>query len=172
MSSSLYGAGAEYALHSLLIMVARTEPVSVRDLARFQELPERYLAKLFTRLRHAGIVQGTEGINGGFSLARAPGAIAVRDVLEAVDPDRSLFECGEIRRRCAIFDGEPPAWSTKGPCRIHHFMKEAESVLQEFLGSKSLADLALEFEHKAPARFIRETELWFEESRSDRTARR
>ena len=47
-------------------MVARTEPVSVHDLARFQELPEQFLAKLFTRLEHAGIVVGTEGVGGGF----------------------------------------------------------------------------------------------------------
>ena len=33
MSSSMYGAGAEYAMHSLLILMSRDEPVSVRDLA-------------------------------------------------------------------------------------------------------------------------------------------
>lgn len=171
MSSSLYGAGAEYALHSLLIMVARTEPVSVRDLAGFQELPERYLAKLFTRLEHAGIVAGTEGLGGGFTLARPAGSITVLDILEAIDPKRSLFTCGEIRRHCALFDGEPPAWSTAGTCRIHHFMQEAESTLQDFLRSKSLVDLTREFERKAPVRFIRESELWFATSRSERTRR-
>ena len=46
MTSSLYGAGAEYALHSLLVLAARSEPVSVRDLASFQALPERFLAKI------------------------------------------------------------------------------------------------------------------------------
>jgi DNA-binding IscR family transcriptional regulator len=79
----------------------------------------------------------------------------------------ALFECGEIRRHCALFDGAPPLWSTKGTCRIHHFMKEAESVLQDFLRSKTLADLSREFEHKAPARFIRDTGLWFDVSRPD-----
>jgi len=54
-------------------MLGRTEPVSVRDLARFQQLPGRFLAKLFTRLEGAGIVDGIEGIGGGFSLARPPG---------------------------------------------------------------------------------------------------
>lgn len=167
----MYGASAEYALHSLLILAARTEPVSVRDLARFQSLPERFLAKLFTRLTHAGIVHGIEGIGGGFSLARPAEAIAVGEVLDAIDPNRSLFECGEVRRNCALFDGEPPAWSISGPCRIHHFMKEAESVLRGFLQSKSLADLQREFEHKAPTRFIRDAERWFHHSRNERTAR-
>ena len=172
LSSSLYGASAEYALHSLLIMIARTEPVSVRDLARFQELPEQFLAKLFTRLKHAGIVVGTEGISGGFSLARPPESITVRDILEAIDPKRSLFECGEIRRHCALFDSEPPTWSIAGPCRIHLFMQEAESVLQNFLMSKSLADLGREFEHKAPNQFIRDAERWFHDSRNERRVKK
>lgn len=172
MKSSLYGAGAEYALHSLLILSARSEPVSVRDLARFQELPERFLAKLFTRLEKAGLVAATEGARGGFVLARPPARIAVRDVLEAVDPNRTLFECAEIRRHCALFGAEPPAWSISGMCRIHLFMKEAEGALQGFLASKTLADLGHEFERKAPEPFLRNAEAWFQQRRTGRTAAR
>ena len=36
----------------------------------------------------------------------------------AIDGEKSLFECREIRGRCAIFDGKPPAWSTRGVCSI------------------------------------------------------
>ena len=169
MKSSLYGASAEYALHSLLIMAARTEPVSIRDLARFQKLPMRFLAKLFTRLKKAGIVDGIEGIGGGFVLARQPELISVMDVLEAIDPNRLLFECGEIRQNCELFGSKPPAWSITGPCRIHLVMQEAENVLRSFLMSKSLADLGREFERKAPDQFIRDAESWFQQRRNERT---
>ena len=40
----MYGAGAEYALHSLLTLATHPEPVSLRDLATFQKIPERFLA--------------------------------------------------------------------------------------------------------------------------------
>lgn len=170
MTSSLYGAGAEYALHSLLILTARSEPVSARDLARFQDLPERFLAKLFTRLEKAGLVVATEGVRGGFVLARPPAKISVRDVLEAVDPSRTLFACAEIRRHCALFGAEPPAWSVAGMCRIHLFMREAEGALQGLLASKTLADLGREFERKAPEPFLRDAEAWFQERRTGRTA--
>ena len=172
MKSSLYGAGAEYALHSLLVLAARSEPVSVRDLASFQALPERFLAKILTKLEKAGLVEGTEGVRGGFLLARPPERIAVRDVLEAVDPNRTLFECAEIRRHCALFGKEPPSWSVSGMCRIHLFMSEAERALQAFLGSKTLADLGREFERKAPDQFVRDAESWFKLQRSRRTAGR
>jgi Rrf2 family protein len=95
LGSSLYGAGAEYALHSLLVIAARKAPVSVRDLARFQDLPERFLAKVFSRLEKAGLVQGIEGISGGFVLARPPGRVTVREVLEAVVVD--VFDAQALR---------------------------------------------------------------------------
>jgi len=169
LKTSLYGASAEYALHSLLIMLARTDPVSVHDLARFQKLPERFLAKLFTRLKRAALVKGIEGVRGGFTLARPPEQISVMAVLEAIDPKRSLFECGEIRRACDLFGPQPPAWCVTGPCRIHFVMQEAERALRSVLTSKSLADLGYEFEHKAPHQFLQDAEIWFQKSRSGRT---
>lgn len=171
MKSSMYGAGAEYALHSLLNLAARKEPTSVRDLAGFQGIPERFLAKLFSRLRKAGIVAGTEGIAGGFVLARSPERVTFLDVLEAVDPRRALFECAEIRRHCDLFEGAPPKWATKGMCRIHAFMNEAEQALKAHLASKTLADLMAEFERKAPAAFAEEAALWFRHHTERRTRR-
>ena len=169
MKAYLYGASAEYALHSLLIMLARKEPVSVRDLARFQILPQRFLAKVFTRLKRAGLVNGIEGISGGFALARSPEQISVMEVLEAVDPNRSFFECAEIRRNCELFGSTPPIWSVAGPCRIHLVMQEAELAARSVLTSKSLAGLGREFEHKAPDEFMRAAESWFHQSRNART---
>ncbi|BDU73462.1 RrF2 family transcriptional regulator [Mesoterricola silvestris] len=172
MSTSLYGAGAEYALHSLLLLATRPEPVSVGDLATFQRIPERFLAKLFTRLKKAGIVTGQEGIAGGFALARPADRIPVMEVLQAVDPGRSLFACAEIRANCALFGPRPPEWATAGPCRIHALMREAEKVFQDHLGSRTLADLVCEVEHKAPKEFQRETGTWFQGRKDARTGRR
>jgi Rrf2 family protein len=170
--SSLYGAGAEYALHSLLILASRSGPASVRDLASFQRIPERFLAKVFTRLEKAKIVRGLEGVAGGFVLARSAERLPVLDILSAVDPDRTLFACAEIRRHCALFGEAPPAWSVSGMCRIHLFMREAEAALHAALASKTLADLGRELEAKAPQRFIADSELWFRERRGRRTRRR
>ena len=170
MKSYLYGAGAEYALHSLLILATSDAPVSVVDLARFQQIPERYLAKVFTRMKDAQLVVGTEGIAGGFSLARAAGDIRVVEVLDAVGPDRKLFACAEIRRNCALFGETPPAWATAGSCRIDLFMTEAERTLRDFLASKTIADLVCEFNCKAPPEFAAESGGWFRERRAARTS--
>jgi len=168
----MYGAGAEYALHSLLILATRPTPVSISDLASFQTLPEPYLAKLFTRLNKAKLVRSAEGIAGGFTLARPAEAITVLEILQAVDPGRVLFACAEIRRNCALFGAAPPDWAVSGPCRIHAFMEEAEQQLHGFLASRTLADLVCEFSCKAPAAFGAATETWFSERKHDRRARR
>jgi Rrf2 family protein len=172
LNSYLYGAGAEYALHSLLILATSDAPISVVDLARFQQIPERYLAKVFVRMRKAKLVVGTEGIAGGFRLARAAEAIRVVDVLDAVDPDRKLFSCAEIRRNCTLFADSPPEWATAGSCRIDLFMTEAERTLRDFLASKTLADLVCEFNCKAPLEFSAESGGWFQERRAGRRSRR
>lgn len=172
MKASMYGAGVEYALHSLLILATRPAPVSVSDLASYQKIPQRFLAKLFTRLKKAKLVRGTEGISGGFVLARPAETMPVMDVLEAVDPGRTLFACAEIRRNCALFGEKPPGWAVSGPCRIHAFMEEAERNLRAFLASKTLADLVCEFRRKAPGEFVGQTELWFQHRKKSRSTRR
>lgn len=168
MTTALYGAGAEYALHSLLILASRKEPVSVRDLATYQQLPERFLAKVFSRLKAAGVVLGTEGIAGGFTLARPADQIPVLQVLEAVDPERTLFACAEIRRNCALFDERPPEWALSGSCRIHAFMQDAERRLKEVLASQTLAGLLCEFECKVPKPFAEASSQWFQDQRRSR----
>ena len=172
MRPYLYGAGAEYALHSLLILATAEAPVSVVDLARFQQLPERYLAKVFNRMKDAQLVVGTEGIAGGFALARPAEDIRVVDVLDAVDPGRKLFSCAEIRRNCALYADEPPEWATAGSCRIDLFMSDAERTLRDFLASKTVADLVCELKCKAPPEFAAESSGWFQERRAGRTTRR
>jgi Rrf2 family protein len=168
----MYGAGAEYALHSMLILATQPASASISDLANYQSIPERFLAKIFTRLKKAKLVKGTEGISGGFILAKPAEDISVMEVLKAIDPGRALFACAEIRQNCALFKGTPPAWAVSGPCRIHAFMEEAEGKLQSFLASKTLADLVCEYSCKAPKAFAKNTEAWFQDRKKGRGAHR
>jgi len=117
--ASLYGASAEYTLHGMLVMAGRAEPVSARALAQFQELPERYLAKLLTRLEKAGLVRVAEGVRGGLSLARAPGRITVRAVLAITRARPGTYNVAEADQSLscekAIRDlGWDPAWRPAG----------------------------------------------------------
>lgn len=61
------------------------EPVQVRVIGERQGIPTRYLEQIFQRLRRARIVRGKRGPGGGYTLARGPGEITLRDVVEAIE---------------------------------------------------------------------------------------
>lgn len=156
--------GVEYALHCLLYLA---EPInargaSVRDLAALQDVPYEYLAKIFTKMHKAEIVIATEGIKGGFSLAKSAEQITIHDVIVAIDNYKPLFECKEIRSRCAIFNGEPPIWSTDRMCAIHQVMQNAEQQLRLHLTQQTLASLAQQLTDKAPDDYSQQVIAWLD----------
>ncbi|WP_322056454.1 Rrf2 family transcriptional regulator [Paraburkholderia sp. J63] len=163
--------GVEYGLHCLLYLAgtpAGVREASVRDLAEMQGVPVDYAAKLFTRLAKAGIVESTEGIRGGFRLAKPARDISVLDVVDAIDGDKHLFDCREVRGQCAVFEDEPPAWATRGTCSIHAVMQGAERAMRAELKQHSLADLASRAYAKAPASYPHRVVNWFTERAANR----
>ncbi len=163
---SFISAGVEYGLHCLLYLTAPASHApapSVRDLADLQGVPADYLAKLFTKLSRAGLVVATEGARGGFALARPANEISFLDVVEAIDGEKQLFECREIRKRCAVFKSEAPAWATTGVCSIHAVMLAAEKRMRDELASHSLGDLAAQVAAKAPTNLTHQIAMWLDE---------
>jgi len=61
------------------------EPVQVRVIGERQAIPARYLEQVLRRLRRARLVDSKRGPGGGYTLARTPEAISLRDILEAVE---------------------------------------------------------------------------------------
>lgn len=163
----------EYGIHCLLWLVdpACGQPSS-RDLAQLQGISPSFVAKIFPKLEKAGIVEATAGVRGGYRLAKAPGDISVLDVVDAIEGDKPLFNCQEIRDRCAVFDDEAPAWATQGVCAIHAAMLRAERAMRESLAQETLASLAAVVERKAPASFPVEVRGWLSERTQGRSSRR
>lgn len=68
-----------------------------RTLTRLEELAQReavsgnFLVQILNDLRRAGLVDSRRGKAGGYLLARAPGGITLRQVVDAVEP--SLLQC-------------------------------------------------------------------------------
>ena len=168
---AFYSAGVEYGIHCLLFLVDRlgeSREASVRDLAELQGVPQDYLAKIFTKLAKAGLVTATEGVRGGFKLARHSQDISMLDIVLAIDGRKSMFECREVRDRCALFDGDAPQWATEGTCAIHGAMIAAQKRMEEALSQQTILDLARKFGRKAPAEFSIGVSDWMESRRGGR----
>lgn len=167
---SLYGSSVEYGLHCLLHLVDRPESgqPSSKDLAEFQGISPSYVAKLFTQLEKAGIVRSAEGVRGGFRLARPAEQITVLDVVDALEGDKPLFQCREIRRNCILYGDDPPKSATQGLCGIHALMRDAERRMRQVLADQTLAGLAANVARKVPAGLFKSTSAWFQERQSER----
>ncbi len=169
---SLYGAGVEYGLHCLLYLVDPPEGVrpSSRDLAEFQGISPAYIAKLFTQLEKAGLVSASEGVSGGYSLARPASAITVLDVADALEGGKPLFQCREIRDRCVLIEPTKAKPSKRSVCAIHAVMLEGERRMREALSETSLADIADEVAGKQSERVVAARLQWFENRVQSRRA--
>lgn len=165
---SLYSAGVEYGIHCLIFLVGdggESREASVRDLADLQGVPQDYLAKIFTKLAKAKLVAATEGVRGGFRLARPSDEISILDIVNAIDGQKLIFDCREIRGRCAIFEGAPPAWALEGGCAVHGAMLTAQKRMEEALAQQTILDLARKVNRKAPAEFGTQINDWMSERR-------
>ena len=163
----------EYGIHCLLWLVdpASGQPSS-RALAELQGISPSFVAKIFPKLEKAGIVQAATGVRGGYRLARAPADISVLDIVDAIEGNKPLFDCQEIRDRCAVFGDDAPAWATSGVCAIHAAMLRAEKAMRESLAQETLASIAAVVERKAPKTFPIEVSGWLNERTKGRASRR
>lgn len=162
----------EYAIHALLWLVDSDEKaLSSRELAELQGISQSFLAKIFPKLEKAGIVAAREGVRGGYQLARPADEISFLDIVDAVEGEKPLFDCQEVRERCALFNGQAPSWATSGTCAVHAAMLQVEKAMREALAEQTLGAVAQRFGRLAPKEFQVDVQGWIDERMSGRTVR-
>jgi Rrf2 family iron-sulfur cluster assembly transcriptional regulator len=110
---------------------AEDRPVSLAEIAQAQLLSLAYLEQLFGNLRRAGLVASARGPGGGYRLARAAAAIAVADVIEAVDEPLRATRCEEGAPGCLAGNR----------CLTHDLWSELGEQIRLFLANVTLADI-------------------------------
>ncbi|MDR2338473.1 MAG: Rrf2 family transcriptional regulator [Deltaproteobacteria bacterium] len=61
-------------------------PAQVRQIAKRQHIPQRFLEQIFAKLRQADVVTGKRGPRGGYSLAKPASEIRLEAVMLALRP--------------------------------------------------------------------------------------
>ncbi|MEZ0577280.1 Rrf2 family transcriptional regulator [Nocardioides sp. MH1] len=136
-------AGVEWALHCCVVLSQAAQPVPSARLADLHGVSRTYLAKHLGSLAKAGIIQPSEGRDGGYVLMRAPERITVLDVVRAVDGPEPAFRCTEIRQQG---DLAAPPEQCRRPCGISVVMARAEQAWRASLDATTIADLAASFD--------------------------
>ncbi len=94
---ALFSAGARYGLQACLLLAGEEGRAALPGavIAQRLRIPPQYLPVVLLRLKSAGVVATVRGQRGGYRLARAPSAIRVLEVLQAIDgPDHLAAEDG------------------------------------------------------------------------------
>ena len=77
----------EYALQAIfdLSVQRQGEPVKIAEIARRQQIPQKFLELILATLKQGGFVESRRGAEGGYLLARSPESITVGEVLRFIE---------------------------------------------------------------------------------------
>jgi len=105
---------ADYATRAVLHL-ARAQNgklIPTNEIARVQNIPSSFLAKIIAQLSIAGLLHTSRGARGGVRLARAPKNITLLDVIEAIDGSIQLNVCVGREDACPFEENCPmrPIW--------------------------------------------------------------
>ena len=98
----------EYGLIALRHMAMRPlgQVFTAKELAQEYEIPYELLAKVLQKLAKAGIAHSTQGVKGGYALAKPPGMLSVSHIIRIIEEEKPMIaECYvEGPDSCSIFD--------------------------------------------------------------------
>ncbi|MDI9526983.1 MAG: Rrf2 family transcriptional regulator [Pseudomonadota bacterium] len=113
--------------------------VLLKDIARNEEISEKYLSLIIIPLRTAGLVQSTRGAHGGYSLTRPPEEITLKDIVQVLEGGISLVDCVENSSSC----------SRSQTCVSRDVWSIVSERISQTLESISLGDLLAKTREKA-----------------------
>jgi len=85
----------EYGILGILYLAEKDRYIitPLAKIAEAQDIPEKFLAKIFQSLSRTGIVRSHRGVRGGFSLGKDPAKVSIKEVLEAIQGPYHLMKC-------------------------------------------------------------------------------
>jgi Rrf2 family protein len=127
---------AEYGLICAVHLARRSNdgPVTGRDIAERERLPSDYVEQILLRMRRAEIVRSTRGARGGYTLARDPSTISVRDVIQA--SELTTFDL-----HCVSHPVNSERCADSGNCSIRPVWMLLQRRIDEVLEGVKLSDL-------------------------------
>ncbi|MFD1065352.1 cysteine metabolism transcriptional regulator CymR [Oceanobacillus locisalsi] len=80
---------------TIMIELAKNEgngPISLKVIAKDNDLSEHYLEQLASPLRNAGLIKSIRGAYGGYQLAKKPNEIKAGDVIRVLEGPLTIVE--------------------------------------------------------------------------------
>lgn len=105
--------------------------ISLNDIAKRQEISNKYLEQIIALLNKAGYLDVARGQSGGYRLSKKPKEYIVGDILRATEGDLAPIYCLTEEGSC----------TRKNDCKTYSFWKGLDDTINEYINSKTLEDL-------------------------------
>jgi Rrf2 family protein len=107
------------------------KPRLIRDIAKSQQISEKYISRLVIALRKAGMIRSVRGVNGGFHLAMKPEDITLLDVIEVMEGPLSIVDCVSKPKQCGM----------SANCAPREIWCKLNSEIRDLMRQTTLADI-------------------------------
>ena len=123
-----------YALRVLIDLAEQDSqtPVPLKDIAKRQDISEKYLQHIAKLLVNEGLIRGTSGKGGGYLMARPPQECSVADVLSAAEGTLAPVAC----LACDTNECEK-----SDTCKTLPLWQGYESITLDYFSNITIADL-------------------------------
>ena len=124
-----------YALRLMLDLATYNtgEPVSLKDIARRQEISEKYLEQIIAVLNKAGFVRSIRGAQGGYLLKRDPKDYTIGMILRLTEGDMAPVDC--------VSEENDDVCERKDSCVTIRIWKQINDAVNGVIDNITLADM-------------------------------
>jgi len=126
----------DYALRALFTLVDHYggAPIPIRELARRNDVPKRFLEQIMLALKSKGWVDSIAGIRGGYFLAKNPAKITMGEVVRYFDGILAPIDCVSVTgyQRC----------TQESVCRFRRVFFDVRNYVANLMDTSTLADVA------------------------------
>lgn len=127
----------DYALRALFTLVEHygRGPIPIRELARRNEVPKRFLEHIMLEMKARGWVDSSAGKQGGYVLARDPSKVTMGEVIRHFDGVLAPIACVSAThyQRC----------TQESVCRFRRILLDARNYVARLMEQATLANVFL-----------------------------
>lgn len=119
---------ADYAVRIVEMLSHCVQRTDASHISAETQVPQRFALKILRKLVSADLVRSYRGACGGYELARAPGEITLRQVIEAIEGPFTISRCQDTDYCC-----------TNNACKVHKIYHEISQLVREKMDAYTFA---------------------------------
>ncbi len=130
-----------YALRLMLDLAVNFtgDYITIKTIAKRQEISEKYLEQLITQLNKAGFVKSARGAQGGYMLAKTPEEYTIGEILRIMEGNLAPAPC----------IGDVPCLRAS-ECVTLEIWQQLQDAINNVIDNITLADLVTRQKEKTP----------------------